>query len=195
MSTPTATPPCAAGALSPFKPNTAANASSTPAWLTAARQTWGRLAPRERQGVALATALVGLALLWTVALGPAWAVLKRAPAEHARLDATLQHMQTLAEQARNLKAQPRLSRDEALRALEAATTRLLGTASRLTVVADRATVLVQNADAKALADWLEEVRVNARVAPSEGRLTLNADAASSANAPRWSGTLVLPLQP
>lgn len=179
----------------PMVPSPYITPKAPPAWLTTARQTWSRLAPRERQGVALATTLVGVALLWSVALGPAWAVLKRAPAEHTQLDATLQHMQALAEQARSLKAQPRLSRDETLRALEAATKRHLGATARLTVVADRATVVMQSVDAKALADWLEEVRVNARAAPSEGRLALSTDAAASAHAPRWGGTLVLPLQP
>ena len=98
-----------------------------------------KLAPRERRALGLAAAVVAMALLWWLALAPALATLRQAPAQHAKLDAELQHLQTLAAQAQALQSQPPLGRDEALRALEAATQRHLGADAKLNAVGDQAT--------------------------------------------------------
>ena len=83
------------------------------------RTRWQRLAPRERGLVALTTLLVGAALAWWVAIAPALSTLRNADAQHRVLDAQLQAMQALRAQALALQSQPRASRDEALRLLEA----------------------------------------------------------------------------
>ena len=48
---------------------------------------WMGLAPRERRALLLAAAVVAAALLWGLAVQPAWRTLARAPAELERLDA------------------------------------------------------------------------------------------------------------
>jgi general secretion pathway protein M len=160
-----------------------------------------KLAPRERRALALAGAVIAAALTWWLALAPAWVTLRQAPGQHAKLNADLQHLQTLAAQAQSLQAQPKLGRDDALRALEAATLRLLGPDAQLNALGDRATVTFKAAQAEALAQWLAEVRINARTVPTELRLSAAAapkpaaDPAVAAGAPTgvWQGNVVFAL--
>lgn len=173
--------------------------------LATARQAWDRLAPRERSAVLLATAITTAALLWWVAMAPALTTLRQADAEHARLNTQLARMQALAEQANRLKTQPGMGRDDSLRALETTTSRLLGPTARLTLLGDQATVTLQATEPEALAQWLAEVRSNARLAPAEARLTQVAapaqapsttaatPAPGSAASVRWQGSLVFQL--
>jgi general secretion pathway protein M len=149
---------------------------------------WARLAPREQTGVLLATGLVSLALLWWVLLAPALQVWRSAEAQTRNLDAQLQTMQSLQTQAKALQAQPRLGTDESLRALQTSTQQYLGNAAQLNVNGERATITLKNAPAQALAQWLTQTRINARLAPSEAHLSRSAN--GSAN---WDGTLTLVL--
>lgn len=148
---------------------------------------YGGLAVRERRLVLAAALIVGLALLWWLAIHPAWRTLREAPARHAALDAQLARMQQLAQTAEGLRAastgQPP-GRDEALRALEAATGALGGT-GQISVLGDRATLTLRQAEALALAGWLQQVRVNARLLPLESQL--NRDGPGTT----WSGSLVV----
>lgn len=152
------------------------------------RKLWGKLSAREQTGVLLATLALGGALMWWGWLAPALQTLKQAPAAHARLDAQLQTMQTLAAQARALQSQPTLNRDDSLRALEQATTQHLGSAGALKFAGDQATVTLQATHAAKLANWLADVRSNARLTPAEARLT-QANAAQAT----WQGTVVFTL--
>ncbi len=151
------------------------------------RARWEAMAAREKRLVAGALALLVLALLWWVALAPAWQTLRNAPAQHQTLDVQLQHMRGLQAQAQALQAQPAMRKDDALRALESALHQTLGASAQLSVVGDRATVTLRGAPASALAQWLVQARVNARAVPTEARLTRSA----GAGAPTWDGTLVL----
>lgn len=146
---------------------------------------WRSVSPREQRWVLLAGGVTGLALLWWLALAPALAVLKAAPAQHLTLDAQLQHMQRLQAQAKALQAQPVLSADEVLQALEAALVPL-GTSAQMTAQGDRVTVTLKAVSADALAQWLATARQNAHTAPVEARLVRNP-------AGGWDGTLVLNL--
>lgn len=162
----------------------AGRSSAQSAWA----QHWHTLAPRERAGVLLATVAVCATLLWWGLLQPALSTLRQAPAQHAALDAQLQTMQALAERANALKAQPTLSRDDSLRALEQATTRHLGTTGTLKFAGDQATVTLTATQATALATWLADVRSNARLTPIEAKLTqVNAGQAT------WHGNAVFAL--
>jgi general secretion pathway protein M len=161
----------------PVKPRGLAAAS---AWLAG-------LSARERRGVLIAGSVLGLGLLWWVAIAPAWQTLRSAPARHAAADAQLARMQQLAQQARALQSQSSAAtpaRDDALRALQAATAGL-GGGAQVSVVGDRATLALRQTDPAALAQWLQQVRSNARLLPVESRLTR--DAASGG----WTGTLVV----
>lgn len=146
---------------------------------------WRSMPPREQRFAALALAVISLALLWWLALAPALAVLKSAPAQHRALDGQLQQMQRLQAQAKALQAQPVLSVDQARLALEAAL-KPLGPGAQMTVQVDRVTVTLKAVSAAALAQWLATARQNAHAAPVEAHLVRNP-------AGSWDGTLVLNL--
>lgn len=151
---------------------------------------WAQLGAREKRMVILAAAVVGVALLWWVGLAPALRTLREAPAQRAALQVQAQQMQQLKAEAEALKSVPRLAQDEALRALETAMKQRLGNTGQLSVMGDRANVVLKGASAQALADWLSDVRVNARATPVEARLTRTGDTAPGAPV-QWSGTLSL----
>lgn len=149
---------------------------------------WDSLAPRDKAGVAGVGVLLALVLVWLVALAPALATLRTAEAQHRALDAQLQHMRGMQAQAQALQAQPKLSHDEALRMLELSVRERLGGTARSVVAGERVTITLAGTAPLALAQWLTQVRVNARALPSEARLYRNAGGL-------WEGTLVLTLPP
>ncbi len=189
---------------------------------TALKGRWQTLAPREKNLVLAAAALVALALLWWLALAPALATLRTAPARHAALDTQLQRMHSLQAEAQQLQAAPKTGPGDTVGALRTALAQRLGSTAQLNVVGDRATVTLKGAPADALAQWLTQARSNARATPLEARLVrstapspapatspapgpssvpLGAKAAAPvttvgnapAALPRWDGTLVLAL--
>jgi len=149
-------------------------------------ETWRGLAPREKLLAAGAAAIVALALVWWLAIGPALAVLRTSEAQHRSLDGQLSRMQGLQQQAKALQSQPRQNHDDSLRALEAAVRQRLGTTARTTVAGDRVTLTLTGTPPDALAAWLAEARANARALPAEARLTRGPSGG-------WDGTLVLTL--
>lgn len=153
---------------------------------------WAQLGARERRLVAFAALMIGLALLWWVGLAPALRTLREAPAQRAALQAQAQQMQQLKAQADVLKNAPRMAHNEAQRALEAAVQQRLGSSGQLSIVGDRANVVLKNAPATAVADWLSDARVNARATPVEAQLSRSGDTAPGAPV-HWSGTLSLNL--
>ena len=64
-------------------------------WLSPWRARWQALGARERRGLAVAAWVLGLFLLWALAIAPAWRTVRAAPAQLDRLDAQLQQMQHL----------------------------------------------------------------------------------------------------
>lgn len=131
---------------------------------------WRSLAARERRLLTVGGFLVLLALLWWVAVQPAWRTLALAPSEHERLDAQLQQMQREAAEVQQLRSLPPLPTDQAGAALRAATERL-GDKAKLTLQSDRATVMLTGVSTAALRDWLDEARAGARARPVEANLT------------------------
>ena len=144
---------------------------------------WNALARREQQAVLVALVLVLGAVLWWVALAPALSTLRSAPQQQRLLDTQLQHMQRLQQQAKTLQAQPPLTPAESQRLLEASV-KTLGPNAQLTVVAERVTLTLKGASADALAQWLTQARLTARVSPTEARLVRN-------TAGTWDGVMVL----
>ncbi|MDB5892776.1 MAG: ral secretion pathway protein GspM [Rhodoferax sp.] len=153
---------------------------------------WDRLAPRERRSVLAAAALVGLALLWWIALAPALRTLQGAETQHRVLDAQLQTMLRLQAEAQALQSRPKLAFDEAVRALEASVKQRFGPAAQLSVAGERATVTLKGAPAAAVSEWLAQARVDARALPAEARL-LRSPSAVTATGPTWDGVLVMNL--
>ncbi|MBS0293369.1 MAG: type II secretion system protein M [Proteobacteria bacterium] len=156
------------------------------------RAKWADLAALEQTLVLAAAAVLGLALLWWLLLAPALAQLRTSPARHEALNAELRHMQTLQAEALRLRDMPRAQGGEARRALQGALAQQLGAAAQINIAGDRATVTLKGAAPEALAQWLAQVRSQARAVPVEARLVKNG--ADSAPA-RWDGTLVLALPP
>ena len=147
-----------------------------------------RLSPREQRAVAIAAGVVGLGLLWWLAVTPALATLRQAPERHSQLDAQLGQMRRMAATAEGLRsqntAQP-LTRDAVLRALELATTTSLAGTGQLSVQGDRATVTLRGTPPDALAQWLSQVRINARLVPVQAELKQTAAPVG------WNGQLTL----
>ncbi|HEY2254540.1 MAG TPA: type II secretion system protein GspM [Variovorax sp.] len=162
---------------------------------------WPDLGAREQRLVIGAAALLVLALLWWVALAPALHTLSVSASEHARLDAQLQQMTQLRNQAKALQAQPRASRDDALRGLEASVHQNLGPNAQLqgAGAGEGLTVALRGVPAASLAQWLTQARSNARAVPREVHLTRNAQnapatasaAESESSRVRWDGTLTM----
>ncbi|ABM59246.1 type II secretion system protein GspM [Verminephrobacter eiseniae] len=185
-----------------------------PTLRTALRQHWKTLAPRERSLVLAAAGLVTLALLWWLAIAPALATLRTAPARHATLDMQLQHMHRLQAEAQQLQAAPRSSPGDTVGALRAALAQQLGRSAQVSVQGAHANVTLQGACADALAQWLAQARSNAHANTLQARLTRSAATATATVStpsgggaaapaptpcrpgsamPRWDGTLVLVL--
>lgn len=188
--------------------STTTSPSSASSSTAALRARWQSLAPREQTLVLAAGGLVAFALLWWVAVAPALATLRAAPARHAELDAQLQRMQSLRAEAQQLQSAPRNTRGDSVGALRAAVAQRMGNAAQINVIGDRATVTLKGAPADALGQWLAQARSNARAAPVEARLARSAVAAPPPGGPapatlgnpatampRWDGTLVLALPP
>lgn len=152
----------------------------------ALRARWAALVPREKIMVAAAATLVAVALVWAIAVAPALNVLRSSRQQQLQLDAQLQQMLVLQQQARALQSQPKLGRDEAQRLLEQSLRQRLGVSARLVYNGDRATITLTGTAPDALANWLTQARMDARALPSEARLTRNASGL-------WEGTIVLSL--
>lgn len=139
--------------------------------MNAWRERWAAMSARERALLTLAALLVGLALVWTLAVQPAWRTLRSAPAEQARLDADWQRMQREAAEAARLRALPPVAPALARQSLQAATTRL-GAAGKLSLQGERAVLTLDGASGAAIMTWLSEVRRGARARPVQARLEL-----------------------
>lgn len=147
---------------------------------------WTALAPREKLMVAAAAAVIALATVWLVAIGPALSTLHSADEQRVALDSQLQRMAALRTQAQALQSQPKQNREEALRQLEQTVVQRLGTSGRMTIAGDRVTITLTGTPADSLAQWLAQARVAAHAVPGEAHLTRNAGG-------QWEGSLVLSL--
>lgn len=134
------------------------------------REAWAARQPRERVAVAVAAGVLGLYLLWALALQPAWRTMREAPRQIDELDTQLQAMQALAADVRELRAAPPVPRAQASAALKAATERL-GSKGRLIEQGDRAVLTMDAVSAEDLRGWLSDVRASARARAVEANLT------------------------
>jgi general secretion pathway protein M len=148
------------------------------------RSRWASMAPRERHAITAALVLIGLFLVWSVAVQPAWRTLREAPAQLDQLDAQLQQMTRLASESRELRGATPVSGTQAMAALQSATERL-GAQGRLAIQGDRVTLTLIDTSPEALKAWLGEARSAARARPVEAQL--------SRASTGYSGTIVLSL--
>lgn len=146
---------------------------------------WAQRVPRERMLLGMALGVLLLAVLWRLALAPAFATLRQHDARMARLQAQLGHMQALEVQAGYYQRQAALSGAQAQQALQTHTTGLLGKQAELTTRLGGATVSLRGVPPSALARWLATIRTEARAKVVQSRLQRNADG--------WSGSVQLTL--
>lgn len=163
-----------------------ASTGARAAWWAPLQARWRTLAPRERVAVAVAGSALGLYVLWSVAVQPAWRTLNDAPAELQKLDAQLDAMRVLAGEAQALRQAPPVLAAQAETALRAATGRL-GDGARLDLQGDRATVNFKGVTGEAFVAWLSEVRAGARARPVQAQLMRDAAGGT------YAGTVVLAL--
>lgn len=174
---------------------------NTTATTTALQARWRALAGREQSLVLIAAAVMGLALLWSLALAPALAQLRRSTAQHAQVDGQIQRMQMLQAQAQALSQAPTLRLTDAQRSVQNSLTEHLGASARLQWSAAQANITLTQASASALAAWLAQVRTNAHAsvqemhlqrAPATTSTTTPGNPPATAQRPAvWNGTLVL----
>jgi general secretion pathway protein M len=133
------------------------------------RKWWAALPLRERQLIAVAAVVLGLFMLWTLAVVPAWRTVRTAPAQIDALDVQLQSMQRLAAEAVELRAAPSIPTAQAAAALQSASGRL-GERARLSLQGDRAVLTLEGIESEALRSWLAEARSGARARPIDVQL-------------------------
>ncbi len=150
-----------------------------------AQAQWQQMGERERNAAQLIALLLGLALLWFVAVQPAWRTLNQAPAQAESLERQLQDMQALAQEAQELRAAPTVPAAQATQALQAASEHL-GPAARLQINGDRAVLMLNGVSSEALQAWLGEARSAARARPLEAKLQRSPQG--------FNGSIVLSLQ-
>jgi general secretion pathway protein M len=151
---------------------------------TTLRQHWAQSSAREKALLRAGAALVGVALLWWVAISPALRTLRDAQTQSPALQAQMQTMLQLQARATALQSQPKLAATDNKALLDAALP-TLGTTARMTVSGKRATITLDGSSADVLAQWLTQVRLNAHARPIEMHLTQSQG--------RWSGRVVLQL--
>jgi general secretion pathway protein M len=157
----------------------------------ALRARWQALSSSEQRSLSALAWVLCLALVYSVALSPAWQTLKHSQAQREQLSQQLAQMQALQAQAQAMQQRTPLSRDEALRTLQSLSN-AAGSGLQITVQGERVSVQVKALPASALAQWLGLVRTQAQCLPVEAHL--NQASSASPGAPlSWNGTLVLSL--
>jgi general secretion pathway protein M len=152
---------------------------------TSLRTWWANRAPREQTALTAAATVLGVALLWSVGVAPAWRSLQLAQRQTPVLQAQLASMRSLQAQANSLQALPPPSRATALQALQSVSKSTLGNQATVAAQGPHAIVTVQGASPQALAQWLAQVRSDARLTPDQAQWSRNAQG--------WNGTAQFPL--
>ncbi len=157
-------------------------------WQTA----WTRRSPREQRLLVIGIWLLGLTVLWVLALAPALRTWQEAPARQAQLDTQSQRMRELQAQAQGLQKPAAISRTDAAMWLQKNLAEL-GPNARISLQGDTATLSLQAAPAAALARWLSQARDNAQALPTQAQLQQASPAGADSPAATWRGSLVLRL--
>lgn len=122
---------------------------------------WAAMAPRERQLVTVMAWLAAITLLFLIGVRPAWKTLQQTPVQLREVNAVLEDMQRQAAEVKALRQAPVVPPAQAEAALRSATERL-GEGAKIRMLPDRATVTLTKVGGADLAQWLADVRANAR---------------------------------
>lgn len=161
--------------------------------LTALRQRWASLAPREQNLVLIAGSILLLALTWSIALAPALKSLETAPTRRAAADRNLQTMLQLQSQAELLRQRPQAVNADINTQLEQSLKAEMPTTAQMQWLGNRVQITLTNAPAPALARWLSQVRDNSHASVVEMKLSRAPADTKDATLVHWSGNLLLDL--
>jgi general secretion pathway protein M len=151
---------------------------------------WHALSSREQLGMTVLGALLGVMLFVSVAIAPALSTLRDSEYRRTQIGQQQAHMLALQAQAKTLQTRTALTRDEALRHLQAITP---NAQIQLNVQGDHVSVQIRAVPAASLANWLAQSRDQAQALPLEAHLTRSNGSGSTPQAPTWDGSLVLSL--
>lgn len=144
--------------------------STAQGWQQQAVRRWQALSARDRLAATVGTSVLGVLILWLLAVQPAWRTVREVPAQIDAVEAQLQAMRALAAETTSLRGATPVSQAQAAAALQAATEQL-GDKGKLVIQGDRATLTLTAADTASLRAWLELARSAARARPLEAQLS------------------------
>lgn len=143
------------------------------------------LKPRERRGVQLALAVVGVGLVWALLIAPAWHTLRSAPGEIATMEAQLAQMRQWATEAEALRQAPRRPVPGDFSATVAQRIkRTLGDKTQVVALPNDVRLIVPSVPPAVLLALLQDVDDSAQARVSELTLSRNADGSLRADI-RW----------
>lgn len=155
--------------------------------------------------VAAAASVVVLALVWLLAIAPAWRVYTSYASSSQALERQVQQMQAMRQYALQMQAElasstagGNASPTAMAKAIETSAQRLLGTKTPSPLAGDRVTVRFQNVPAPQFLQWLQQVRESTRAQAAQVQLSRAPNAAQGSGAAAattvlWSGHVVLAL--
>jgi len=148
---------------------------------------WQQLPARDRLALGGGCAVIGLLVLFMLAVRPAWQTLRDTPAQLERAEQNLQQMRQLAAEAVALRQAGPVStwtRDQRLQQLENLLPQAFGAAASLQVQGDLVTLTLERASADQLAQGMALLRRQLYLLPHASRLQRLPDAADA-----WSGSI------
>ena len=151
-------------------------------WLSAR---WQTLSSREKTGLQAALLLLLGALVWLMLLKPALSVWQDHANAWTALEQQRQQMAALQSQAQALQKRTPLSREEALKSLQALTRSAMPSA-QVAAQNERVSVSFKAASATVLASWLQSARENAQVRVVDAQWQRTPEGL-------WEGAMVLKL--
>jgi general secretion pathway protein M len=160
-------------------------------------QAWQQRPLRERRLLlVLALVLAGVSL-WQMAVAPAWATWRQAPARQAELEAQTRQMRQWQAEVQQLQVPVRIGRSAAIEQVQLAAEALLGPGVKWQPQGELLLVTLQAAPAQGLTQWLSLAREKAQVLPQQVQLQRAApsgkDTAKDNTDPLWQGRLTLRL--
>lgn len=158
--------------------------------MDAFNQWFEQRAPRERQLLSIAFALLVIAVIWWTLVAPALQTYRTSTAAHAKLDIELAQMQAMASEAKQVRARPVVSAAQAQAWLDTSVKKL-GKAT-LQMQGSRVQVNFVGASPESIAMWLAEARSTVQLLPLQANWKRSVGAANAANV-LWDGSMVLEL--
>jgi general secretion pathway protein M len=138
-------------------------------WLEPAQAAWRARPVRDRIALIAMGLVIGVFIVWSLFVAPAFSTLRSAPAQLESLDTQLLQMRGMAAEVRELRNTTPIAAAQAGVAIKAAVERQ-GDKVRLSLQNERALLTLQGASPEQLRALLVEARSAARARPLEAQL-------------------------